>query len=245
MTTVADAHTAMRGKPFETLQAVIGDRPPMILAPHPDDEVLGYGGLIVQTLAAGMAPVVEIVTDGSRSYPRSRRVPPPVLKTVREAKARQAATILGMPLCRLHFFRYRDAAAPHDGPEFEDAVARIVALATASGSGAIFAPWRMDPHCDHLAVHKMAAAAAQITGLRQLSYPIWGWLLREREELGVSISFGHRLCIETQLDRKRRALRAHASHFGRVVDDDPSGFELMPDLLATLLQPFEVFLENR
>ena len=47
----------------------------VIIAPHPDDEVLGCGGLM-QGLAALCRPIQLIsVTDGSASHPGSRRWP--------------------------------------------------------------------------------------------------------------------------------------------------------------------------
>ena len=39
----------------------------LILAPHPDDESLGTGGLIQQALAAGAALRVLFITDGDNN----------------------------------------------------------------------------------------------------------------------------------------------------------------------------------
>ena len=38
----------------------------IVLAPHPDDEVLGCGGLIAATLAAGAEVQLVIVSDGAQ-----------------------------------------------------------------------------------------------------------------------------------------------------------------------------------
>ncbi|HTI01677.1 MAG TPA: PIG-L family deacetylase, partial [Acidisoma sp.] len=53
--------------PLVDLQVLLQGRLPLILAPHPDDETLGCGGLIAQCCAAGMPPHVAIMTDGSHS----------------------------------------------------------------------------------------------------------------------------------------------------------------------------------
>ncbi len=244
MATAAAAHRRMRSLPFNNVRSISGGKPVLVLAPHPDDEVLGCAGLILQSLNAGLLPSVTIVTDGSGSHPNSLKYPPPTLKNLRQAEARHAAACLGLPQCRLHFLSCRDTAAPHEGPAFDQAVAAIVAHAVASGCATICAPWRMDPHCDHLATHKLAAEAARRGGLRHLSYPVWGWVLPGDQDLGPLHISGCRLSIGHLLDRKRLALQAHASQLGRVVDDDPTGFQLRAPVLDQLLQPFEVFLDN-
>jgi LmbE family N-acetylglucosaminyl deacetylase len=234
----------MRSLPIRDVRSITGGRPVLILAPHPDDEVLGCAGLILSSLAAGIVPSVTIVTDGTGSHPNSRKFPSPVLRDLRANEARGAAACLGLPLCRLHFLAFRDSAAPHEGAEFDQAVERIATFADASGCGVICAPWQMDPHGDHVAAHKMAAEAARRAGLCHLSYPVWGWALPGDQELGTMEISGSRLRIDELLDRKRRALFAHASQIAGIIDDDPDGFQLRPPFLDIFLQPFEVFLEN-
>ena len=43
----------------------------LIVAPHPDDEVLGAGGLVHRLLAASVQMEVLAVTDGEASHPLS------------------------------------------------------------------------------------------------------------------------------------------------------------------------------
>jgi LmbE family N-acetylglucosaminyl deacetylase len=245
VTIAVEAHAAMQNLPLGDIECITGGTSPMILAPHPDDEVLGCGGLILQALAAGIPPVVAIITDGSGSHPNSRKYPPAELKALRQVEACRAAAILGLPLSRLHFLGCRDTEAPHNGPEFERIVERITRISAEAGCGVILAPWHNDPHCDHVATHNMAVAAARTAGLRHLSYPVWGWSLPNSQYLGDLTVCGRRLNIDSQLERKQLALQAHASQMGRVIDDDPFGFQLTPDILGKLLRPFEIFLENR
>jgi LmbE family N-acetylglucosaminyl deacetylase len=244
MTKAADAHASMRSLPFADAATITAGEQMMVLAPHPDDEVLGCGGLILETLRAGGTPIVVVVTDGSGSHPNSAQFPPSVLKQLREDEAREAVTRLGLPLSQLYFMNCPDAAAPHDGAEFDRVVEAIVGLAVETGCNVVLGPWEMDPHGDHVAVHKMAAEVARSAGLRHLSYPVWGWTLPKDQELGPMRISGSRLDIAHLMEDKRHALQAHATQFGRVIDDDPTGFVLTDEILDKFLQPFEVFLDN-
>jgi LmbE family N-acetylglucosaminyl deacetylase len=140
------------------------------------------------------------------------------------------------------FLRLPDTAAPHDGILFDLTVARIANVARRHGHGAIFAPWRHDPHGDHLAAHLMAAEVARRLHLRHWSYPVWGWTLSDRRRLD-ELSPGARLDVSEFLPAKRLAIASHASQHGGVITDDPDGFQLPAELLAIFDAPYEVFLD--
>lgn len=242
MITVADALRAMATLPMAPLDAVIGGEPALVLAPHADDESLGCGGLIAAASATGRPPFVLILTDGTGSHPNSRSYPPARLKAVREQEARNAVAILGLPPERIGFLRLPDTAAPTSGPAFEEAVAAILSVVQATGAATLLAPWQHDPHCDHLAAHGMATVAAARCGGRHLSYPVWGWTLPPGASLPGPAPSGVRLDITAHLPAKRRAIAAHASQHGGLIDDDPAGFQLPPALLDVLTRPYETFL---
>ena len=70
----------------------------VIIAPHPDDEVLGCGG-IMQLLAAAGRPLQLIsVTDGSASHPGSQRWTVERLSVVRPQESAEALRRLGLPM---------------------------------------------------------------------------------------------------------------------------------------------------
>jgi LmbE family N-acetylglucosaminyl deacetylase len=242
--TVGAVLQAMRALPLRSLEAIAGSGRVLILAPHPDDESLGCGGLIAACCEAGRPPFVLVLTDGAGSHPGSRSHPPARLRATREAEARRALAALGLGPDHIAFLGLPDTAAPHDGPAFDRAVAAIAAQAVAIGCTTIAAPWQHDPHCDHLAAHRMASAAATQLGLRHIAYPVWGWTLPATDALDTRVA-GGRLDIAQHLPAKRRAIAAHASQHGGVITDDPSGFQLPRHLLAVFDEPFEVFLDVR
>lgn len=244
MTTAAAAREQMRSQPLAELREFVGDDDVLVLAPHADDEVLGCGGLICEALALGRAPAIVVATDGSGSHPNSRQYPRMRLIELRQAEARRAASILGVAPDRVRFLRLHDTAAPMAGPAFNSAVEAIVRLARELGCRTICAPWRFDPHCDHLAVDRMARAASSILACRHLSYPVWGWTLPDDAELGDIAVVGWRLAIAPHQAVKRRALHAHASQLAGIIRDDPEGFQLTEPVLARMTHPFEVFLAD-
>ena len=235
----------MAALPFADVATVAGPDPILVLAPHPDDESLGCGGLIHQACAAGLDVSVAILTDGTKSHPNSRTYPAPRLRAVREAEAAAAVAVLGLPADRLSFLGYPDAAAPRWGRPLRDAGDRFAAQIRALGAGTVFASWRNDPHCDHLAAHRIATRACRLTGARHLSYAVWGWTLPDRRILPHSRVRGWRLDIAADLPTKQRAVACHRSQLTAMIDDDPAGFTVPPALLDVCARPFETYLRNR
>lgn len=89
----------------------------LILAPHPDDEVLGAGGLIYQAVKSGDEVAVGFMTCGdgfvqdAERYYLSFHVSGEEylhLGYERQIEARQALSVLGLSAERLHFFGYPD-----------------------------------------------------------------------------------------------------------------------------------------
>jgi len=212
-----------------TAAELLRGRRPLILAPHPDDESLGCGGLIAAAGTIGLAPEVVILTDGAASHPGSRTHPPRHLAALREAEARAALAILGLPAANAHFLRQPDTALAVDGALID----RLVEIG--SGCGMVIGPWAGDPHCDHEAAAQIAQAVAIRTGMTLLSYPVWG---RLREDVPA----GLRLDISAQLEVKTRAIAAHESQYGALITDSPEAFALPEDLLAIFAQPYEIYL---
>ena len=246
MIRAGDVLQGMTELPLAPLAAVTGAGPALILAPHPDDETLGCGGLIAAAAAAGRPPFVVVLTDGTGSHPNSRSHPPARLKAVREQETLEAMAILGLPPGQVAFLGLRDTAAPMEGDAFAEAVATVLSLARQAGAATILGPWEHDPHCDHLAAHRIAAAAASLCGARRLAYPIWGWTLPPDKMLpglpGAPLA-GFRLSTAGHHAAKQRAIAAHASQYGGLIRDDPTGFQLPAGLLGVFNRPYETFLE--
>lgn len=241
MTRVGEILQRFRALPLVDLDAVASGNL-LVVAPHPDDESLGCGGLLAEACRRGRPPVVVIVSDGSGSHPGSQSFPPERLARLRAAEVHAATRLLGVPRENLTLLGIEDGKVPTEGPLFERAVAVIAALAERHRCGTIFTTWEHDPHPDHQATYAIARMSARRSGGQLRCYPIWGWCLDESADLPRQIPSGWRLDVSRHLASKRRAIAAHCSQSGNLIHDDPDGFRLPPALLEIFDRPFEVFL---
>jgi LmbE family N-acetylglucosaminyl deacetylase len=233
--------------PLKGISGVFPRGGALVLAPHPDDESLGCGGLIATLTARGRPVRIVVMSDGAGSHPNSRRFPADALRAMRRSEAEEAVALLGAGVP--HFLNWPDGAVPASGTQFEIAVAQVTALA--KGFGTIVATSGLDPHIDHVSTSLIAREAAWRLGIRILVYPVWSWRYLYPEMMPIepmsvtSPPQGMRLDVSANLDLKRRAVMAHRSQTTRLIDDDPDGFILTPAALSVLLRPYEVFLEDR
>ncbi len=225
--------------PFVNLDTITGGAA-LILAPHPDDESLGCGGLIAESCARDQPPVLAVLTDGAGSHPNSRTHPPERLCALREVETIEAAACLGLHKSRITFLRLPDTAAPVGGPDFTAAVARLVALIRQHRCRSLLASWRHDPHCDHEAAALIATASAREAAVTHWAYPVWGRTLPPDTE--VTRCEGVRLDITRSRAAKRQAIRAHRSQWAGIIADDPDGFQMPPDFMTLFDMPSELFL---
>lgn len=214
-------------------------RPAMVLAPHPDDETLGCGGLIAMKRDAGVPVTVVFMTDGSSSH--AQLIDRDVLAAQRRVEAAEACRILGVDDDAVVFLPFPDGALTAAAAAASDRVAELFA---SSGATQLILPHRHEPPADHAVVPAIAdaALAAVRRRVQALMFPVWMWdqwpwtnplsaprgrsskrhiartLLTGGLGLRVSSQFTHRLDIARVLDRKRAALAAHTSQMSRADD---------------------------
>ena len=219
----------------------------LVVAPHPDDETLGCGGAIALLRAAGCSVSVLVISDGTLSHPRSLKYPAPRLQALRQAETLEALSILAVAASETTFLRLQDGSIPtSESPGIRDAVERCRTYLAALMPETIFLPWRSDPHPDHRATWNLIRMAlVNLNGSpRILEYPIWDWDPAQQRNLTSAPVVGWRLDIQTVLQTKLKAIAAYRSQTTHLIDDDPTGFQLAPEMLANFAQPWEVYLEE-
>jgi LmbE family N-acetylglucosaminyl deacetylase len=229
--------------PFYALLERLGTGAIVILAPHPDDESLGCGGLIAEARAEGRRVVVIFVSDGTGSHPNSAAYPPVRLKALREEEAKNACAELGVGAEDLSFLGLRDRFVPHSGADAERAVSAIVERVNAVAARSLFVSWRHDPHCDHQASYRIAREVQKRRPcLRLFEYVVWGKALPRGRHV-TPIRDGFRIHIGHSMEKKRRAIAAHQSQTTDLIGDDPMGFRLSETDIERFNLPYEFFLE--
>ena len=215
----------------------------VVVAPHPDDESLGCGGLIAEARARDLPVRLVVVSDGCGSHPNSRLYPPERLRGLREAETRRAVTELGLAPEHVTFLRLPDAHVPSTGATAQAAAEAVADALRACGADAVFVTWRHDPHCDHTAAADIVGLArSQLPGIRAYAYPVWGWTLPPEREVGPAPT-GFRLDVSAHRPAKRRAVAAHASQTTGLIADDPEGFRLSEEMVDRLCGPYERFVD--
>ncbi len=234
---------AAEALPVAALPDILDGGGLVVVAPHPDDESLGCGGLIAEACARGTPMRLVVVSDGAGSHPGSRRYPPLRLRALREEETRAAAAELGLPASAIRFLGLPDRFVPVSGPQAGAAGAAIAAAAREVEAGAVCVTWRHDPHCDHLAAADLVAAVRDsLGGARVLAYPIWGWTLPLDQDVGPAPR-GVRLDVSRHLSAKLAAVAAHRSQTTDLIDDCPNGFRLTPEMIAHFAKSHEILLE--
>jgi LmbE family N-acetylglucosaminyl deacetylase len=235
---------AMRALPLTSIDAILGEGALVVLAPHPDDEALGLGGLIAGARAQHRHTEIVFLTDGSMSHPNSQAFPRLKLIELRKAEAVKAATALGVPAECLTYLGLPDGKLPTAGPLFDATVRFLSTLVARVNAGQLFVTSRHDPHQDHAAAAWLASTLARNrSGLRILEYPIWSWHL-DRDKLSApEAPMGAKIDISPWYISKRVAIKAYTSQMTNLINDDPLGFHFSKRELAPFLTNFEYFLE--
>lgn len=223
---------------FPPLELAGCDRVVMV-APHPDDEILGAGGLL--RLLAGRGATVDVVavTDGDASHPDSPTVTPVELAPRRQAESTRALAQLGLDDVGLHRLGLGDGRVAATESRLADRLAGV--LGDADDSVWCLSTWDGDGHPDHEATGRAAGAACAATGARLLSFPIWTWHWAQPDDPRVPWSRARSVALDpTAHAAKLAAVDCFDSQLHALSDHPADAAILGPAALARLTRAFEV-----
>ncbi|CAN5920710.1 PIG-L family deacetylase [soil metagenome] len=209
----------------------------VVVAPHPDDEILAVGGLLAHLARNGTPVLIVAVTDGTASHVGSTEWPKERLVRERPQESRTALHRLGIDTepVRLglpdgQIEAYRDVLAE-----------RLAPLLTADD--VIFTTWRRDGHPDHEATGDACAMASLHSGARLIEVPVWAWHWANPSDSRLPWCRARRVVLDADAaSRKRNAVQAFTSQ----LLPDPStgaGPILRSTTVARASRPFEVVFE--
>jgi LmbE family N-acetylglucosaminyl deacetylase len=189
-----DRQTEPQNRAFSRMAAV-DITSALCIAPHPDDEILGCGGLLAQLAAAGKAVHTRILTRGECSHGE----PSEAVAHTRMAESRQAAQVLG--LAPPQFADFADRHLIYAEPLIAD----LEAALHAHRPSHLLLPSLSEPHPDHQAVALAGMAAAQ-----RLDFPVTLLFY----EVGSPLQANTFIDITAVAPLKWQAVAAFASQLG-------------------------------
>ncbi len=143
----------------------------VIIAPHPDDEVIGCAGLIQALVERGTPPHVIILSGGEASHRGCCDIPEETLIEMRHNLTLHAASTLGLPESHIHTLRYPDEAISFEHPATE----QLRALLNQLSPDALYVPHWGEGWNDHV---QAAAIVKSLLADKQptiYEYCVWMW----------------------------------------------------------------------
>ena len=176
----------------------------LIVAPHPDDEVLGCSGLIQRLLNEGKQVDVVILSGGGKSHAGCCEIDESTLIESRRNLSRKAAKILGLPLENLHFLDYPDGSIVFDCSETD----RLKKLIETLQPKVIFVPHKGEGWSDHLEAGRIVQKlVGEMADVLLYEYCVWFWYYNvwniDRKNAFVITM------TEEELSRKNEAIDAY------------------------------------
>jgi LmbE family N-acetylglucosaminyl deacetylase len=253
---VAHAHRWVLVKRARDVTDGVANRSCVVFAPHPDDEVLGCGGVVQAKAAAGAEVTVVVVTDGRYSH-RSQAFSADELARIREQESRAACARLGIPPTNVSFWRLHETTTAEHAAALTERVADILRVLRPDE---VFVPSGVDRLEDHRALNRSARAGIAAAGIPTTvyEYPIWYWHPEAWVHRGMGLrslpaavlGFAGALVtsrpVVVRIDAHRVAKRAALAEYRSQMEPlDPAGgwATMDPWFLALFTRREELFFE--
>ena len=143
----------------------------VLVAPHPDDETLGFGATAATLRARGVDVQVVSVSDGGRAYPNLSPLERRWMERDRRAEVVSATKRLGLRE-PIHLGLPDGELDAHEA----ELTTFLTELLESDPNGPwCAATWSGDGHPDHEAVGRATVDAGRRAGTVVLEYPVWMW----------------------------------------------------------------------
>ena len=217
--------------PGSGLAVLSGVTSAVFVAAHPDDEVLGAGGLMAMLAASRPRLRLVAVTDGERSH--QGHSSPAVLARRRTAETGAALRALGAGATEVIRLGLPDTRLAAREDDLAAALAPLVA-----GFDLCLAPWDGDLHPDHEAASRAARRSAEGAFY---CFPVWMWHWASPGDSRVPWDRALRIPLPPRTAMRKRAA---ITRFASQTEDRGHGLGpvLAPGMIAHFTRAMEVLL---
>lgn len=209
----------------------------VVISPHPDDEVLGCGGLMSLAAIESLPVLIIAVTDGEHCYPQHPRWGPEALRSARSTEVLNALEALHLDAFGVARLSLPDGALMEHIDGLTDCL-----LSLLSPEDVVLAPLKCDGHPDHEATYQAAFRATKIVDCRLLQYPVWAWHWMKPGSIEFGALNTRRLALPREIQqRKRTALSCFTTQTGRGRPEIEQPI-LLQHVMERFQRSFEVFI---
>lgn len=147
-----------------------------ILAPHPDDEVFGCGGLIAHLVTEGHAPHVIVLTGGGGSHRGCCSASESDIISARRELTHKAMAALGLPESNIYELNFTDGHICEGNPVERQ---KLDTLISEINPDVILVPHHGEGWPDHLAARELGFGVAG-NDTEVYEYCVWMWYYRQK-----------------------------------------------------------------
>lgn len=179
----------------------------VVVAPHPDDEVLACGGLMAMHAARGGQVVVVAVTDGEGSHAGLTTICPVVLAARRRRERLCGLVELGVAQPSVVALGLNDG-----GVQAQRMMLRGWLMFFLRPGDVVVSTWEQDGHPDHDSTGRVTRETCAGVGCKYLAAPVWMWHWAKTQDHRVPWSQLQRLELGDDMwSRKQAALSVHVT----------------------------------
>jgi LmbE family N-acetylglucosaminyl deacetylase len=212
----------------------------LIVAPHPDDEIIGMGGYLVNRVLSGRKDHIVYLTDGEKSL---EDLDPEEVALQRGRLKAGVLARLGLSDAQTRMFHLPDGSVPRRGDgRFGKAVSELAKTITDVRPEALFVTHPLDTWpFDHVAAFEIAEEAVRQSGINCDLYGYWVWLwysIPIRRIATIDWQDVYPVSISGRAMKEKRVLMD--MYLKPACRDGRPWCGELPDLLRSVDKPYEV-----
>lgn len=149
----------------------------VIIAPHPDDEIIGIGGYVLKHIDVGNDIYIIYLTNGENSLKGIKPIKPKTVSENRIKLSEKVLSIMHVPSNNVERMFLSDGSVPHENDnQFQNVVCELMKILYKIKPDAVFVPHVLEGHSDHVAAFKLTNEAVKYGKFKCDFYGYWLWI---------------------------------------------------------------------